>query len=45
MQRTMGVDITKCTSCKEGNMVVFKVIHPARGSPRKIPFNKTFTHV
>lgn len=33
---TTGVDVTKCTSCKEGTMIVFKVIHPSRGSPRKL---------
>ncbi|WP_158526947.1 IS91 family transposase [Putridiphycobacter roseus] len=37
---TTGVDVTKCTSCKEGKMIVFKVIHPSRGSPRKLMPNK-----
>jgi hypothetical protein len=37
---TTGVDLTICTSCKEGKMIVFKVIHPSRGSPRKLLPNK-----
>ena len=37
--KTTGTDITRCTSCKRGTMLVFKVIHPVRGSPR-LPINK-----
>lgn len=37
---TTGVDVTRCTSCNEGKMIVFKVIHPSRGSPRKLLPNK-----
>ncbi|NOQ71719.1 MAG: IS91 family transposase, partial [Crocinitomix sp.] len=37
---TTGIDVTRCTSCNEGEMIVFKVIHPSRGSPRKLLPNK-----
>ena len=37
--KTTGTDITRCTSCKRGAMLVFKVIPPVRGSPR-LPINK-----
>ena len=38
--KTTGTDITLCTCCKKGVMLVFKVIPPVRGSPRKLPVNK-----
>jgi len=37
--KTTGTDITRCTCCKKGIMLVFKVIPPVRGSPR-LPINK-----
>ncbi len=37
--KTTGTDITRCTSCKRGTMLVFKVIPPARGPPR-LPIHK-----
>ena len=37
---TTGVDLTLCSTCKEGKMIIFKVIHPSRGSPRKLLPNK-----
>lgn len=37
--KTTGTDITRCTSCKRGAMLVFMVIPPPRGSPR-LPINK-----
>ena len=42
--KTTGVDITKCSNCKNGNMLVIKVIHPPRGSPRKLQENKSFMY-
>jgi hypothetical protein len=40
--QTKGIDVKKCSCCKVGNMIVFKVIHPTRGSPRKMPMGKSF---
>jgi hypothetical protein len=40
--QTKGIDVKKCSCCKVGNMVVFKVIHPTRGDPRKLPMGKSF---
>jgi len=42
--KTTGIDITRCTSCDKGVMHVFKVIPPARGSPRKLPLNKQLSY-
>jgi hypothetical protein len=39
--QTKGIDVKKCSCCKVGNMVVFKVIHPIRGDPRRLPMGKS----
>lgn len=38
--KTTGTDINICTCCKQGHMVLVKIIHPPRGSPRKFPAQK-----
>jgi hypothetical protein len=42
LQATLGIDIKKCTECKKGEMIVYKIINPIRGAPRKLPLNKSF---
>ena len=38
--RTTGVDITRCKACGQGNMKVFHVTPPPRGSPRRISIDQ-----
>ena len=35
--KTTGRDIYRCPHCKEGQVVVVKLIPATRGSPRKLP--------
>ena len=43
--KTTKVDIHLCPDCKEGKMLIFKVIQPARGSPRILPTVNQENHI
>ena len=34
---TMGIDINECQSCKQGRLVITKILPNSRGSPNRFP--------